>query len=109
MFQFLVEEPKSYVLSMFGIKLESIPADIVISSVASSPIVTLPPIVISPITERFPFTSTLSLNTVLLPNESKVKSPDVVVIVFPDSFTFPVSIELPEITVTSGPVVNVSA
>ena len=109
MFQFLVEEPKSYVVSMFGIKLESIPADIVISSFDSSPIVTLPPIVISPITERFPFTSTLSLNTVLLPNESKVKSPDVVVIVLPDNLTFPVSIELPEMTVTSEPVVNVSA
>ena len=108
-FQFLVGLPKSYVVSILGIKLESMPADIVISSVASSPIVTLPPIVMSPITERFPLTSTLSLKTVLLPNESNVKSPDVVVIVLPDSFTFPVSIELPEITVTSDPVVNVSA
>ncbi len=40
-------------------------------------------------------------------NESKFKLPDVVVIVFPLIFTFPDCISLPEIVVTSGPVVNV--
>ena len=76
-----------------GIKLESIPTDIVISSVDSSPIVTLPPIVISPITEGFPiYIYVVIWDTVLLPNESKVKSPDVVALVLPVNLTFSVSI-----------------
>ena len=80
-----------------------------IESVVSSPIVTLPPIVISPVTSKFPVMFTLSIKLIWLLNESISKSPDVVVISLPDNFTFPVSIASPEIIVTLGPEVNVNA
>ena len=53
------------------------------------------------------FTSSTKL--IWLLNESKFKSPEVVVIVFPEICTFPVSTLSPAITVTFGPDVNVNA
>ena len=53
-FQFLLGEPKLYVLSTFGLISLSIPAIICIVSDASSPIVILPPIVTLPVTSSVP-------------------------------------------------------
>ena len=50
---------------------------------------------------------TLSLKATVFVNESKFKFPDVVVIVLPLILTLPDCISLPEIVVTSEPVVNV--
>ena len=54
----LFSEPKSYAVSMFGIRSLSMPATICIVSLASSPIVILPPIVTLPVTSKLPATFT---------------------------------------------------
>ena len=91
--------PKLYVSVVSGTRLLAIPATIVILSVASSPIVILPPIVTSPLTSKFPVMSTLSSRLITPLAESTLIAPAVLDIVFPESLRFPVSILSPLINV----------
>ena len=77
-------------------------------SVASSPIVILPPIVTSPLTSKFPVMSTLSSRINYTACTSTLIAPAVLDIVFPESLRFPVSILSPFINVFCPLVVNVA-
>ena len=66
LFHFLLGVPKLYVALASGFKSEVIPAVILIVSVASSPICTLPEIVISPSATKLPVISMLPVTAKLL-------------------------------------------
>ena len=100
--------PKLYVLSAAGIKLLLMPATIDILSVASSPIVILPPMLTSPVTSKSPVITTLFCKLIWSVTALKVISPLKLSIVFPLIRKLPVSILSPLINVLLPPVVNVT-
>ena len=108
LFQRLEAAPKSYTLSRLGTKSESMPATICIVSLASSPIVMLPPIVTLPVTSKLPVMLTLSNKSILLFAALRVMPSLKLSTVFPLMRKFPVSILSPLINVLLAPVVNVA-
>ena len=107
-FQFLLGEPKLYVLSTFGLISLSIPAIICIVSDASSPIVILPPIVTLPVTSSVPSILTFEFKFISPLDAWKFASNESVSIRLSLIRQSPVSIFVPSIKVVSPLVVNVT-
>ena len=107
-FHILLSAPKLYAVSMFGIRSLSIPATICIVSLASSPIVMLPPMVTLPVTSKLPatFTSLFKFNVCV--SGLILILPAKLSIVFPLILKLPVSILSPLTKVELPPLVNVT-
>ena len=95
-------------LSTFGTISLSIPAIICMVSVASLPIMILPPTVTLPVTSKLPVTVTSESRFISPLAASKFASPERVSTVLPLIRQLPVSILVPSINVLLAPSVNVT-